>query len=122
MVSACAAAAPIRVSAAAQLNSPNLMIILRRFGSPAHWETGCRRVLFRPHIGHCFGDWLFAPCRNTKRRRMSRRFKKPMRRVLLAVLLDARRAQTGQAVLVDRILPGQEFFDRQRIAGASFFE
>src|SRR4029079_370276 len=35
------------------------------------------------------------------------------RRELLAILLDARRAQTGKAVLVDRILPGEKFFDRQ---------
>jgi hypothetical protein len=31
---------------------------------------------------------------------------------LLAVLLNARGAQAGQAVLVDGILPGQEFLDR----------
>src|SRR5258707_15190825 len=35
---------------------------------------------------------------------------------LLPVLLDARGAQAGEAVLVDRVLPGEEFFDRQRIA------
>src|SRR5579885_2410191 len=33
-------------------------------------------------------------------------------RALLAVLLDSSRAQTGETVLVDRILPGQEFLDR----------
>ena len=41
---------------------------------------------------------------------------------LLAVLLDARGAQAGEAVLVDRILPGQEFFDGKRVAGAGFLE
>src|ERR1700730_6554710 len=41
---------------------------------------------------------------------------------LLPVLLDARGAQAGEAVLVNGILPGQEFFDRQRVAGASFFK
>src|SRR5487761_607959 len=42
--------------------------------------------------------------------------------VLLAILLDAGRAQSGKAMLVDRVLPGQEFLDRQRIAAARFFE
>src|ERR1019366_6329441 len=37
---------------------------------------------------------------------------------LLPVLLDARRAQAGKAVLVDGILPGEEFLDGQRIAAA----
>ena len=41
---------------------------------------------------------------------------------LLAILLDARGAQAGEAVLVDRILPGEEFLDRQRVAGAGFLE
>src|SRR5436190_24245386 len=41
---------------------------------------------------------------------------------LLAVLLDARGAQAGEAVLVDRILPGEEFLDRQRVAAAGFLE
>src|SRR5205807_7661588 len=31
---------------------------------------------------------------------------------LLAILLDARRAQPGQAVLIDRVLPGKKLFDR----------
>ena len=31
-------------------------------------------------------------------------------------------AQAGQAVLVDRILPGKEFFDRQGVAAARFFQ
>ena len=42
--------------------------------------------------------------------------------VLLSVLLDSRGAQAGEAVLVDRILPGEELFDRQRIAAACLFE
>src|SRR5665213_522914 len=41
---------------------------------------------------------------------------------LLSVLLDARGAQAGQAVLVDGILPGEELLDRQRIARAGFFQ
>src|SRR5215510_12022126 len=41
---------------------------------------------------------------------------------LLAVLLDARRAQSGKAVLVDRGLPGKEFLDRKRITRAGFLE
>src|SRR5438128_10205702 len=42
-------------------------------------------------------------------------------RRLLTVLLDPRRAQAGKAVAVDRILPRQELFDRQGIAGAGLF-
>src|SRR5215470_12432566 len=39
-----------------------------------------------------------------------------------AILLDARGAQAGEAVAVDRILPRQEFRDRERIAGAGLFQ
>ena len=97
------------------------MIILRRFGSPAHWETGCRRVL----SGRILGIASAIDCSRRAEIQNAGEWagvSRPMRRVLLAVLLDARRAQAGQAVLVDRMLPGQKFFDRQRIAGASFFE
>ena len=45
-----------------------------------------------------------------------------IKRPLLAVLLNAGRAQAGKAMLVDRILPREEFLDRQRIAAARFFE
>jgi hypothetical protein len=41
---------------------------------------------------------------------------------LLAVLLNARRAQAGEAVLVDRVLPGEEFLDRKGIARAGFLK
>src|SRR5580658_3126432 len=41
---------------------------------------------------------------------------------LLPVLLNARRAQAGQAMLVDRVLPGQKFLDGQRVAIARLFE
>src|SRR5258706_13833782 len=41
---------------------------------------------------------------------------------LLPVLLNSRGAQAGEPVAIDRILPGEEFLDRQRIAAASFFE
>jgi hypothetical protein len=40
----------------------------------------------------------------------------------VAVLLDARGAQAGKAVVVDGGLPGQEFFDRQRITLAGLLE
>ena len=43
-------------------------------------------------------------------------------RGLLAILLDAGGAQSGKAVAVDRILPGEEFLDRQRVATAGLFE
>src|ERR1700761_2044505 len=45
-----------------------------------------------------------------------------IKRALLAILLNARGAQPGQPVLIDRILPGQEFLDRQRVAAACFFK
>lgn len=41
---------------------------------------------------------------------------------LLPVLLDSRCAQTGEAVTVDGVLPGQEFVHGQRIARAGFLE
>src|SRR5579872_4298991 len=47
---------------------------------------------------------------------------RPIKRPLLAILLNAGGAQARQAVLVDRILPGEEFLDRQRIAAARLFE
>ena len=37
-------------------------------------------------------------------------------------MLHPRRAQARQAELVDRLLPGQEFLDRQRITIAGFFQ
>src|SRR5205085_11789667 len=43
-------------------------------------------------------------------------------RVLLAVLLNARGAQAGQTVLVDRELPGKEFVDGQRVAAAGLLK
>jgi len=39
-----------------------------------------------------------------------------------AVLLDARRAQARESMLVDRRLPAQEFFDCERIALAGFLK
>jgi hypothetical protein len=41
---------------------------------------------------------------------------------LLPILLDPGGAQAGEAVLIDRKLPGQEFVDGQRIAAAGFLE
>src|SRR4029077_17459705 len=41
---------------------------------------------------------------------------------LLPVLLDTRGTQAGQAVTVDRILPGEEFLDGQRVTRARLFE
>ena len=41
---------------------------------------------------------------------------------LLAILLNAGGAQAGEAVLIDRVLPGKELVDRQRVAAASLFE
>src|SRR5262245_9049251 len=42
--------------------------------------------------------------------------------VLLPILLNARGAQAGEPVLIDRILPGQKFLDGQCVAAASLFE
>src|SRR5690349_15690077 len=41
---------------------------------------------------------------------------------LLAILLDAGGAQSGQAVLVDRELPGKKFVHGQRVTAAGLFE
>jgi hypothetical protein len=41
---------------------------------------------------------------------------------LLAILLDARGAQPGQAMLIDGKLPGKELVDRQRVAAASLLK
>src|SRR6266481_2299654 len=41
---------------------------------------------------------------------------------LLAILLDTSGAQTGEAMAVDRVLPGQEFLDREGIAAAGLFK
>lgn len=41
---------------------------------------------------------------------------------LLAVLLDAGGAQSGQTVLVDGELPGQEFVNRQGVTAAGFLK
>jgi hypothetical protein len=43
-------------------------------------------------------------------------------RYLLPVLLDARGAQAGQAMLVDGQLPTEELLSGQRVALAGFFE
>src|SRR5271169_3342609 len=45
-----------------------------------------------------------------------------IKRVLLAILLDARGAQPRKTVLVDRILPGKEFLDGERITAARLFK
>src|SRR5262245_18167157 len=39
-----------------------------------------------------------------------------------AVLLDAGRSETGQAMALDRTLPAQELFDRQCIAAARLLQ
>src|SRR6516164_5268124 len=41
---------------------------------------------------------------------------------LLAVLLNARGAQAGEAMTIDRLLPRQEFLDREGVARAGLFE
>jgi len=42
--------------------------------------------------------------------------------VLRAILLDTGGAQSHQAMLIDRKLPGKEFVDSQRVTTAGFFE
>ncbi len=41
-----------------------------------------------------------------------------IKRALLTILLNTGRAQTGKAVLVDRILPREKFLDRERVTAA----
>jgi hypothetical protein len=40
----------------------------------------------------------------------------------LTIPLNARRAQAGKPVLIDRVLPGKKFLDRQGVAVARLFE
>src|ERR1700674_4724808 len=55
--------------------------------------------------------------------RTTRRIRRPSSVVLLlAILLDAGRAQPRKAVAVDRILPGEKFLDGQRISAAGLFK
>src|SRR3954451_21901090 len=61
---------------------------------------------------------MFATGRQARTRKIIARNEGALR----AILLDARGPQAGQTVLVDRILPGKEFFDSQRIAAAGLFE
>src|ERR1700730_984265 len=54
--------------------------------------------------------------------RTTRRIRRPFSVVLLlAILLDAGRAEPRKAVAVDRILPGEKFLDGQRISAAGLF-
>src|ERR1043166_9039035 len=50
------------------------------------------------------------------------RYSRGRQPALLPILLDSRGAQAGEAVTVDGILPGEEFFDRQRVTAAGFLE
>jgi hypothetical protein len=45
-----------------------------------------------------------------------------VRECLLPVLLNPGGPQTGQAMLIDRKLPGEELVDRQRVPAAGFLE
>src|SRR5579863_2445127 len=45
-----------------------------------------------------------------------------LKAVLLAILLNPGRTQTGEAMLIDRVLPGKEFLNRQGIAAAGFLQ
>src|SRR5580704_10931926 len=46
----------------------------------------------------------------------------PFAFLLLSILLNARGAQAGKAVAVDRLLPGQEFLDRKGVPGTGLLE
>src|SRR5207302_9947448 len=63
-------------------------------------------------------------CRKPRRaeNRAARGLGRSTQRRLLPVLLDARGAQPGEAVTVDRILPGEEFLDRQGVTVAGLLE
>src|SRR4051795_3999035 len=54
--------------------------------------------------------------------RPSGRLRNGLSRALLPVMLDAGRAQAGEAVLVDRLLPAQELLGRERVALAGLLE
>src|SRR3712207_7883353 len=46
----------------------------------------------------------------------------PYTTLFRSVLLDPRGAQPGEPVMVDRLLPGEEFLGRQRVALTGFLE
>src|SRR4051812_35753739 len=93
--------------------------------------TGCdRRIPIRPGLWARGGEGQMKKRSKRKRRPMgaasvlnvSVRSNVLVRTRSLPVLLNARGAQTGEAVLVDRGLPGEEFLYRERIAAARFFK
>ena len=45
-----------------------------------------------------------------------------LKAISVAILLDARRAQACKAMIGNRGLPGEEFFDRERITLAGFLK
>jgi hypothetical protein len=51
-----------------------------------------------------------------------RRMPAVLKAVLLAILLDPGGPQAGQAMLINRKLPGKELVDRQRVPAAGFLE
>src|SRR5215213_8591069 len=72
---------------------------------------------------HALACAVAADAQKQRRRREGRRVSERLRfAALLPVLLDARRAQAGEAVAVDRILPGEEFLDGQCVARARFLK
>src|SRR5690606_10238017 len=97
--------------------------------------TGMMPALSSPIAGLLVASvsWRLSPpllhdLRNAESRMSScRKDMRPRRRTKnvrksVAILLDSRRAQARQAVLVDRGLPGQEFLHRQLVALAGFLE
>jgi hypothetical protein len=47
---------------------------------------------------------------------------KNIKRSFVPVLLDVRSTQAGQAVLIERMLPGEEFVDREHVTATGFVE
>ncbi len=78
-----------------------------------------------PPAGEGWGEGLPRPTKRKGRRSAGLfgfRERCPERpRDLLAILLNPRRPEPGEAVLVDRLLPGDELLDGQRITLTRFF-
>src|SRR5207237_7729012 len=74
---------------------------------------GSQRIAKRGRWGPCRLNYSLLAVRHSRARSAPG---------LLPILLNARGAQAGQAMAIDGVLPGEEFFDGQRITAAGFLQ
>src|ERR1043166_7765499 len=113
--------------------------VLKNTSNPCTGEPptpGVRRLLGKICPVHGFhsvngkranSEWRMANGSDCARRTphhslFATRYSRGRQPALLPILLDSRGAQAGEAVPVDGILPGEEFFDRQRVTATGFLE